>query len=54
MGEIHTTDHIVTNDSGIPKSREKYHLAEMKFKKFCDVKLEQWRKEAGPIDENVH
>ena len=44
-------DQIVTNESGIPKSREKFYQREQKFKKLFDAKLEQWRKEAGPIPE---
>ena len=52
-GEVQRADQIVTNESGIPKSREKFYLREQKFKKRFDAKLEQWRKEAGPTPENV-
>ena len=52
-GEVQRADQIVTNESGIPKSREKFYQREQKFKKLFDAKLEQWRKEAGPIPEDV-
>ena len=52
-GEVQKADQIVTNESGIPKSRQKFYQREQKFKKLFDAKLEQWRKEAGPIKDNV-
>ena len=52
-GEVQRADQIVTNESGIPKPREKFYQREQKFKKLFDAKLEQWRKEAGPIPEDV-
>ena len=53
LNDAKSTDQIVTNESGIPKSREKFYQREQKFKKRFDAKLEQWRKEAGPTPENV-